>query len=124
MEETLNFEKLIPFIKKALDNQGIKPEEIHQELQAQEAGKTHDQDLDDVDSNILDNGEHNRSDMTNSEGKALETSFKEFDVEVAIDKIKERKSYTEDGGVTKESSELTYWDLLTKYDNHSRQTAP
>lgn len=126
MEETLDFEKLVPFIKKALDNQGIKPDEIMQELQRQNQDQQHDQDLDNVDSSVLDNSPHTQSDVSNTEGKVLENSFKEFDVEIAIDKIKERQSYSGNAPVDKTAESLTYWDLLIKYgnNNHGRQTSP
>lgn len=119
----MDFEKLVPFIKKALADNGVSPEEVAQILQEKTHTNETDQNTETVDSEMVDKSNPQSADVSNEEGKMLENTFGELDVEEAIEQAKERKTYddpatTTDGASVKIGS---YWDLLkSRYGNDSR----
>lgn len=103
----MDFEKLVPFIKKALENNGVSIQDIQEELQE---GVGHpaddkDQELETIDNTVVDNSNPQKADVNNEEGKMLESTFKEIEVEEAINRAKEEKDF-------KGLKQGSYWDKL------------
>jgi hypothetical protein len=91
----MDFEKLIPFIKKALENNDVSIADIQEELQEGKGNPADDKDqeLETVDNGVVDNSNPQNSDVSNDEGKLLESTFKEVEVEEAITRAKEEKDF-------------------------------
>jgi hypothetical protein len=82
---------LTTILKLALDTDQIKPDEVMAILQRKSNNSTEDKNTETVDSEILDNEAPSSDDKKNDEGKLLEQSFKELEVEDAIEEAKENK---------------------------------
>lgn len=109
----MNFDKLIPFIKKALEHTtNVTPAEIQAVLQEQENNEG-DQNTETVDSDILDKSPSTTEEVKNEEGKLLEHAFKELEVEEAIKTVEERKKMAS----VNEGAGLSYWEQLNLYIN-------
>lgn len=117
----VNFDKLIPFIKKALENSGsVSPEEVMAVLQEGESSSPlEDQNAETVDSEMMDRSEQTHEEVKNEEGKLMESAFKDLDVEEAIKTVQERKE-VEQGSDQGELIPKTAWDLLKAYANNCR----
>lgn len=87
----LNKNLLTTMLKLAVDTEQIKPEEVMAVLQRKAQGQQEDKNTETVDSEILDSAQPSKDDVSNDEGKILETTFKELDVEDAISELKETK---------------------------------
>lgn len=118
---------LIPTILKlALDTAQIKPEEVMAVLQQKAKGKTEDKNTETVDGDVIDSEQPTQDDIDNQEGKILESSFKELEVEDAIEKAKELKALNTPINLESIKQEnnstvqkvATYWDLLR--DNYKK----
>lgn len=112
---------LIPTILKlALDTEQVKPEEVMAVLQQKAKGKTEDKNTETVDGDVIDSEQPTQDDVNNQEGKILESSFKELEVEDAIEKAKELKALNTPINLESIKQEnnstvqkvATYWDLL------------
>jgi DNA-binding transcriptional MerR regulator len=122
----MNFEDLVPFIKRALENNGVSTEEIQQVLSEQQNDSTQDSQSETLDNEMVDKQDQLPSEEENLEGKMLESTFKELEVEDAIEIAKERKSYDSSPVLdnNKDSSIKigSYWDLLAHVRNNNRET--
>ena len=78
-------------LKLALDTNEVKPEEVMAILQSNQKGNSEDKNTETVDGDVLDIEAPTNDDVNNQEGKILETSFKELEVEDAIEKVRELK---------------------------------
>ena len=116
-----DFEKLVPFIKKALENNGVSIADIQAELSQEQgiSGTDKDQELETVDNGLLDNTNPSTSDVNNDEGELLEQTFKEIEVENAIESAKEEKDF-------KHIKKMSAWDKLAVLyaRNNSRKDSP
>ena len=88
----MDFEKLVPFIKKALATQDVDTADIQKILKEQVSGEE-EQENDTVDSNITDISSATNEEAKNDEGKLLENSFPELEVEKAIEQAKEDSKF-------------------------------
>lgn len=111
----MNFEKLVPFIKKALSTQDVDTADIQQILKEQVTGDE-EQENDTVDSNITDISGATNEEAKNDEGKLLENSFPELEVEKAIEQAKEDAKFKHIEEQTQKTASI--WDVLKqKYCN-------
>ena len=109
-------------LKLALDTEEVKPEEVMAILQKKNKGKTEDKNTETIDGDIIDSEQPSQDDVNNQEGKILENSFKELEVEDAIEKAKELKSLNSPIGLAPVKQDnnstvqkvATYWELLRK----------
>lgn len=118
----IDFDKLIPFIKKALENSpSVTPEEVYAVLQENQSnGTTEDQDLETLDGDILDRSSQTQEEIKNEEGKLMEGAFPELEVEDAIETVKERKEF-ESPEKLAETTNSSVWDkLVDLYGNNRR----
>jgi len=119
----MDFEKLIPFIKKALDSNGISPDEVMQVMNENKQN-VGDKNTETVDSDVVDNNAQQQQDIDNEEGKMLESTFKELEVEEAIEKVKERKSYDSASSLESNGENVKFancWEFLkAKHAHHGR----
>lgn len=113
-------------LKLALDTEEVKPEEVMAVLQQKAKGKTEDKNTETVDGDVIDSEQPTQDDIDNQEGKILESSFKELEVEDAIEKAKELKALNTPINLESIKQEnnstvqkvATYWDLLR--DNYKK----
>lgn len=119
----MDFEKLIPFIKKALDSNGVSPEEVMQVMN-QNNQNVGDKNTETVDSELIDNNAQQQQDVDNEEGKLLESTFKELEVEEAVDKVQEQKSFEANPSLDSDNENVKFascWEILkAKYAHNSR----
>lgn len=110
----MNFEALVPFIKKALAIKDISNDEIRANLSATQQGDKEDQNNETVDSTLTDLTAPSKDEVDNEEGKLLETAFKEVEVEQAIEQAKEESKFRH---IDKTSS---IWDQLVLTYNKNK----
>lgn len=94
----MDISRLIPFIKEALLT--VSPEEVAAQLQKQQKSKQEDKQRETVDNDIIEQDERPDDDQQNTEGDMMSSSFKELEIEEAIEQAKEEKMLTgtPDGG--------------------------
>ena len=85
----MDISKLIPFIKEAVMT--VSPEEVAAQLHKQQQSKLEDKQRETVDNEIIEQDERPSDDLQNEEGQMMENSFKELEVEDAIEQAKEEK---------------------------------
>lgn len=85
----MDISRLIPFIKEAAIT--VSPEEVAAQLQKQQQSKQEDKQRETVDNEVIEQDERPEDDQFNEEGQLLEGSFKELEVEDAIEQAKEQK---------------------------------
>lgn len=85
----MDISKLLPFIKEALLT--VSPEEVAAQLQKQEKSKQEDKQRETVDNDVIEQDERPDDDLQNTEGDMMSSSFKELEVEEAIEQAKEHK---------------------------------
>lgn len=78
-------------LKLALDTNQVRPDEVMAVLQDKKLGKPEDKSSESIDNDVIDAESPDNSDVQNIEGKILEQSFKEFEVQEAIEVVKEKK---------------------------------
>lgn len=110
----MDISKLIPFIKEAVMT--VSPEEVAAQLKKQQQTRQEDRQRETVDNEIIEQDERPSDDLQNEEGQMLEASFKELEIEEAIEQAKEEKKLqsgnegeTNPGAGVKLAS---YWDML------------
>lgn len=122
----MDIETLLPLmLKLALDTNQVKPEEVMAILQQKQRGTTEDKNTETVDGDVIDTENPTNDDVENQEGKILENSFKELEVEDAIEKAQELKKLNLPIGAeqTPLNSPQTvqklanYWDVFVKKYN-------
>ena len=105
----MDFEKLVHFIKKALaSSNDVSTADVQRILKEQVSGDE-EQENDTVDSNITDISDATQEEAKNEEGKLLEQSFPELEVEKAIEQAREEAKFRhiEEGEKT-----ASIWDIL------------
>lgn len=111
----MDFEKLVPFIKKALASNNVTPDEVAAALNEESNDPNKDHNNESVDNSFIDSTTQNQEEIKNQEGKLLESTFKELAVEEAIEKAKEKKEFnTVPTPETENIKSATYWELLIK----------
>lgn len=123
----MDIDKLLPLmLKLALDTEQVKPEEVMAILQQKQRGATEDKNTETVDGDVIDTENPTNDDVDNQEGKILENSFKELEVEDAIEKAQELKNLNLPIGATASNNVqtmnvthkvATLWDVfIDKYN--------
>jgi Ca2+-dependent lipid-binding protein len=111
----MDISKLIPFIKEALLT--VSPEEVAAQLQKQQQSKQEDKQRETVDNDVIEQDENPNDDQQNTEGDMMSSSFKELEVEEAIEQAKEEKMLqgTSDSGPAPGGNIKTanMWQLLS-----------
>lgn len=105
----MDFEKLVPFIKKALAAQDVDNADIQAILKEQTSGNE-EQENETVDSNVTDISDATNEEAKNDEGKLLESSFPELEVEKAIDQAKEEAKFKHIDNDQQKTASL--WSIL------------
>lgn len=122
----MDIETLLPLmLKLALDTNQVKPEEVMAILQNKQQGKTEDKNTETVDGDVIDTENPTNDDINNQEGKILESSFKELEIEDAIEKAQELKELNIPIGEQLQSSNTittvqkvaSCWDVLKEKYN-------
>ncbi len=122
----MDIETLLPLmLKLALDTNQVKPEEVMAILQQKQKGSTEDKNTETVDGDVIDTENPTNDDIQNQEGKILENSFKELEVEDAIEKAQELKKLNMPvmAETTPSNSPVTvqklanYWEVFVKKYN-------
>lgn len=109
---------LIPFlVKQANAGLSVSPEEVYAQMQKQQQKKLEDKDRETVDNEVVEQDERPSDDLKNDEGNLMEGSFKELEVEDAIDKAKEEKLLATNPEVSSTSNApavkvASYWEVL------------
>lgn len=114
----MDFEKLVPFIKRALESQNVTPEEVYSVLKRDNSSSGitgEDTNNETVDNQLVDPTNQTPDEQRNDEGQLLESTFQELLVEDAIEKAKEEKLFNQPAQNSKTAS---YWDLLRDYGNN------
>jgi len=106
---------LIPFLSKtAAAGLSVSPEEVV--IQLKKENKKKDKDNETVDGDVVDHDQQAKALHQNIEGKLMEGSFKELDIQAAVEKALEQKKKGITSG-SKSCCESTktasYWDLLS-----------
>jgi hypothetical protein len=118
----MDFNKLSILINKLASDVTVSPEEVVAELNKNQT-LNEDKDTETVDGNIINPEQESQEIEENEEGKLLEKTFPELDVEVAIEKAKENKKLNFSSAPKSiKTASQTYWDILVKNygRNHSR----
>lgn len=116
----VNFDILVPFIKRALANsENVSPEEVFAVLN--ESNKNNgDQNTETIDGELMDKTDQTTEEAKNEEGKVLEHAFKDLEIEEAIKTVKERKEVEIDK-ISEDTTPQSAWDLMKAiYGNNRR----
>lgn len=107
----MDFEKLVPFIKKALASSDIDTADIQAILNEKNTPEEQEHQNPTVDGDITDISGTTQEESKNDEGKMIEKSFPELEVETAIETAKEEAKFKH---IENDSTEkvATLWDLL------------
>ncbi len=113
----MDLTKLLPFLlQKAAEGLSVTPEEVAAQMQKQQQKKLEDKDKETIDNDVVEGDEKPADDLKNEEGQKLEGSFKELEVEDAIEKAKEEKQLQSNpSGSTNQIPGIkvaSYWELL------------
>lgn len=121
----MDFEKLIPLIKTALANNGVTPEEVMAVMNKNNAN-TEDKDAETVDSSMIDSSAPHKDEQQNLEGKMLESTFKELEVEDAIEEAKENKALNSSDVISggNNTKYANFWEQLKDRYAHNRRKNP
>lgn len=108
----MDISRLIPYIVKAAMT--VTPEEVAAQMQKQEQAKLEDKQRDTVDNDVIEQDERASDDEQNdAEGDLMADSFKELEVEEAIEQAKEEKLLSGNPDIGLGSVKVaSYWDLL------------